>query len=75
METQLGHLVEERRSVDKETQGLRNQLAKAEDRVRVCYKLQNHLYVRSYIFSSTTNGVLKLNENKSNFAELKCVKT
>ncbi|XP_042356960.1 ninein isoform X3 [Plectropomus leopardus] len=34
MESQLSHLVEERRSTDKETQGLSNQLAKAQERVK-----------------------------------------
>lgn len=40
---ELGHLVEERKNVDKETQGLRNQLAKAKEKVRVCRNLQKHL--------------------------------
>ena len=33
MENKLSHVLEERRSVDLETQGLRNQLAKAQERV------------------------------------------
>lgn len=35
MENQLSHLVEERKSMGKETQGLRNQLAKAQERVMI----------------------------------------
>ncbi|XP_062296074.1 ninein [Scomber scombrus] len=35
MENQLSHLLDERNSVGKETQGLRKQLAKAQERVRV----------------------------------------
>ncbi|CAI5695748.1 unnamed protein product [Oreochromis niloticus] len=34
MESHLSHLVEERKSVDKETVGLRNQLAKAQEKVK-----------------------------------------
>ncbi|XP_051251966.1 ninein isoform X3 [Dicentrarchus labrax] len=34
LENQLSHLLEERKSVDKETRGLRNQLDKAEERVK-----------------------------------------
>ncbi|XP_030574598.1 ninein [Archocentrus centrarchus] len=34
MESHLSHLVEERKTVDKETVGLRNQLAKAQERVK-----------------------------------------
>lgn len=34
MENQFSHLVEERKSVDVESQGLRNQLAKAQEKVR-----------------------------------------
>lgn len=41
VEIQLSHLLEERKSVDRETQGLRNQLDKAEDMVRVCCSLHN----------------------------------
>lgn len=35
MESHLSHLVEERKSVDKETVGLRNQLAKAQEKVKL----------------------------------------
>lgn len=35
MESQLSHLVQERKSADKDTIGLRKQLAKAQDRVSV----------------------------------------
>lgn len=49
MESQLSHVMDERKCADKESLGLRNQLDEAEDRVRVCSKPQNHLYVGSYI--------------------------
>lgn len=51
VEIELGHLLEERKSVDRETQGLRNQLDKAEDmvRVRICSSLSAELQIRSNV--------------------------
>ncbi|XP_071752154.2 uncharacterized protein nin [Centroberyx gerrardi] len=52
MESQLSHLLQERTSVDKETQGLRNQLAKAQERVKTMDETLQAVNLQSALLKS-----------------------
>lgn len=50
VKSQLSHLLEEKKSVDKQTRGLRNQLSKSQEKVRVyCETSSKHVIAHSVI--------------------------
>ncbi|XP_070835085.1 ninein isoform X1 [Chaetodon trifascialis] len=80
VESQLSHLVEERKSVDQETRGLRKQLDKAEERVKTadetlqavshqCTRLKSDLRVVQQERDSLTHDVAVLQKQLQNVTD------